>query len=981
MGFLSNVFKIGRGTTAGDGTGTPARTAALGINENMDKIDNALESINNSAEQSANKATDLSSPNDTNYPSTKAANDAINAAVEAEAIARDAALGTYQPLSEKGAAGGYAGLDANGKVPIANTYNALEEIVEGTYIDETTFNDSLGNPVTPGAAKIYQDTTTGNPTSGKQYRWGGTVFVNINSGSGTTDSVVEGTTNLYHTAARVRTTLLTGLSTVTSGTITAADTVLSAFGKLQASLTSLTTLVGTKLDKGTYTGTAADLATLANSKETTTGAQAKANAAEEAANAYTDARIATLSPAESLTELLTFTSGWEPGTLNANPSATWKEDGILENFSGARTAVPDPDLPRYGLWYIDKVGDTVEIKHGVPSENPEVPSVDDPVNHIDTGIFFHLAAGATTPTDVSGETIYSEGSVGEWAVSGTGTIVTNDTNPRSGTYNILATLTAGQYIEFTAPEAITEGELSYWLENVVGGAYSLVFLGALSKNGRPGSYVFSSPENYDQSSTDWQSQSVPFPSGLSNVTSFRIVAGGALEIRLDDIRIVSGGGSVVSGVSRGEFEALEERVTTLEEGGTGTGADVRLSNLAADLSTAEKNAIKTKLGVSEGGSTIPSEETGNTIVFTQRANYNYTTPATGNIIIDPTGAVKDTVVAFFFQGDTEPTISGADCIMKSGRFTANKKLIYWFLWFNNGYSLNIQVDNRIPLSAPANFSAESSSESSITLAWDAVTDAESYTLLSSTTNDVSTATVIYTGALLTYEDAGLTEDVPVYYWIKATASGKPDSEYSTATATPTEPTIVPLLHDDFSGTTIDTAKWEQTRSGTDVDLAQDDKLIFTDTVTKTSGLAPEKLQSVSLFDSTGVVLVLRFDMAMPVYNDVNFGVGWESSSVNLVSIRSREGKIWTDVYKAGTPSIPESFTGINRDNSFKIVIENQVASFYYYSNGWQLINTMICNDDASYRVTLFRNIDSVNGTVCEVDNVYVTDQDFPTLNP
>lgn len=51
----------------------------------------------------------------------------------------------------------------------------------------------------------------------------------------TTTDLAEGT-NLYHTAARVRATVLTGLSTATSAVITAADTVLSAFGKLQAQI-------------------------------------------------------------------------------------------------------------------------------------------------------------------------------------------------------------------------------------------------------------------------------------------------------------------------------------------------------------------------------------------------------------------------------------------------------------------------------------------------------------------------------------------------------------------------------------------------------------------------------------------------------------------------------------------------------------------------------------------------------------------------
>ncbi|MGA0588714.1 hypothetical protein ACO2Q2_16545 [Dyella sp. KRB-257] len=54
--------------------------------------------------------------------------------------------------------------------------------------------------------------------------------------SATTDDLSEGTTNLYFTSARVRSTTLTGLSTATATPITSADTVLSADGKLQAQI-------------------------------------------------------------------------------------------------------------------------------------------------------------------------------------------------------------------------------------------------------------------------------------------------------------------------------------------------------------------------------------------------------------------------------------------------------------------------------------------------------------------------------------------------------------------------------------------------------------------------------------------------------------------------------------------------------------------------------------------------------------------------
>ena len=53
----------------------------------------------------------------------------------------------------------------------------------------------------------------------------------------TTTDISEGT-NQYHTSARVRAVILTGLSTATNAIISATDSVLSAFGKLQAQITA-----------------------------------------------------------------------------------------------------------------------------------------------------------------------------------------------------------------------------------------------------------------------------------------------------------------------------------------------------------------------------------------------------------------------------------------------------------------------------------------------------------------------------------------------------------------------------------------------------------------------------------------------------------------------------------------------------------------------------------------------------------------------
>jgi hypothetical protein len=82
-----------------------------------------------------------------------------------------------------------------------------------------TYNDS-SNTLTIDAAGNVQSVNT---------KTGAVVL--------TTTDISEGT-NQYFTAARVRAVVLTGLSLATNAVISATDTVLSAFGKLQAQITA-----------------------------------------------------------------------------------------------------------------------------------------------------------------------------------------------------------------------------------------------------------------------------------------------------------------------------------------------------------------------------------------------------------------------------------------------------------------------------------------------------------------------------------------------------------------------------------------------------------------------------------------------------------------------------------------------------------------------------------------------------------------------
>lgn len=133
--------------------------------------------------------------------------------------------GEKQSVAEKGQANGYAPLGADTK--IASTYlpSYVDDVIEVA--------DFASLPVTGETGKIYITLDNNN-----QYRWSGSSYIQIVSSPGSTDAVPEGATNLYFTTARVRATVLTGLSVLTNLAILATDTVLEAFGKLQAQITA-----------------------------------------------------------------------------------------------------------------------------------------------------------------------------------------------------------------------------------------------------------------------------------------------------------------------------------------------------------------------------------------------------------------------------------------------------------------------------------------------------------------------------------------------------------------------------------------------------------------------------------------------------------------------------------------------------------------------------------------------------------------------
>ena len=103
------------------------------------------------------------------------------------------ALGFTPADSAKvGIANGIASLDDNGKIPTAQLPSYVDDVIEVDGIDNA--------PETGEAGKIYVDTATG-----KTYRWGGTMYVEISAGDLVTASETNGYIKVNGTDVKVYT--------------------------------------------------------------------------------------------------------------------------------------------------------------------------------------------------------------------------------------------------------------------------------------------------------------------------------------------------------------------------------------------------------------------------------------------------------------------------------------------------------------------------------------------------------------------------------------------------------------------------------------------------------------------------------------------------------------------------------------------------------------------------------------------------------
>jgi len=116
---------------------------------------------------------------------------------------------TPENPANKAQANGYASLDGSGKVPASQLPSYVDDVLE--------YANAAARPGTGETGKLYL-TLDNN----KVYRWSGSTYVEIVASPSSTDSVTEGSTNLYYTNTRVDTriglTSINALSDVDSAT-------------------------------------------------------------------------------------------------------------------------------------------------------------------------------------------------------------------------------------------------------------------------------------------------------------------------------------------------------------------------------------------------------------------------------------------------------------------------------------------------------------------------------------------------------------------------------------------------------------------------------------------------------------------------------------------------------------------------------------------------------------------------------------------
>jgi hypothetical protein len=309
---------------------------------------------------------------------------------------------TYQVTSDKGEPNGYASLDGNGKVPLVQINDALIGNVnfQGLW-NAATNTPTLANPPALGTKGYYYIVSTAGTFAGISFEvgdwiisngtaWGkvdntdavSSVFgrtgnVTASNGDYNTSQVTENT-NLYFTNARAIASVLTGY-TSGAGTISAADSILSAIQKLNGNIGALVTGVSSVNGQtGVVVLTTTNIAEGTNLYYTEARVNANTNVAANTAARHAAVTLGTANGLSLSTQQLSLglasagvtgaLSGTDWSTFNSkqnaltNPVTGTGTSGQVAYFTGSTTISSESNL----FW--DSTNDRLGINNALPSE-------------------------------------------------------------------------------------------------------------------------------------------------------------------------------------------------------------------------------------------------------------------------------------------------------------------------------------------------------------------------------------------------------------------------------------------------------------------------------------------------------------------------------------------------------------------------------------------------------------------------------------
>lgn len=271
----------------------------------------------------------------------------------------------------KAQAGGLCPLDGSSKVPVAY----LPDTVLGQLEYQNTWNATTNTPTIPAAASgnkgwyyivsVAGATSISGITDWKVGDWlvsngaswdkvdntDAVSTVNGQAGAVTLNSShISEVTNLYFTEARVRASLLTGLSTGTGGAVVAGDSVLSALGKLE-NRTVLNDAKVTYADASVRACVLTGLSTASTAAVTASDSILVALGRHEARMVLNDAKVSYTDAAVRACLLTGFSVAIESSALVAT-------DSILVAFGKLEYRVALNDAKSTGADRVTKAGDT-----------------------------------------------------------------------------------------------------------------------------------------------------------------------------------------------------------------------------------------------------------------------------------------------------------------------------------------------------------------------------------------------------------------------------------------------------------------------------------------------------------------------------------------------------------------------------------------------------------------------------------------------